>query len=293
MDLITNSINSYTQSFNATAFLGQVGKYSLLTNLKEYISGAFSSQLAEPPYSLEETALTIASLSTLLLGYKTYQWVTAQPQNETIPPSTQEASLAQNGQNERDSYKISLNGSGVAAITSSITALPFGLSPLAGAVTGLLAQQILAPVVNPTVNTLETLSKTGKDTISSAVIELTNLLSCVSACVLYTQMPPSLEAPAKAITAGTIAYGVNYFIQKPLADKAGTLANQSFEKLTTAASLSFFAIKSFASWKALSYLQNDLELTNPQLAIVLSFAFTATLATNFLLNLPAEQQENN
>ena len=106
-------------------------------------------------------------------------------------------------------------------------------------------------------------------------------------------MPPSLEAPAKAITAGTIAYGVNYFIQKPLADKAGTLANQSFEKLTTAASLSFFAIKSFASWKALSYLQNDLELTNPQLAIVLSFAFTATLATNFLLNLPAEQQENN
>lgn len=179
---------------------------------------------------------------------------------------------------------FTLNGIPTAIATSSAGAVLFNLNPLAGAGVGILIQQLFAPVVDPIMDTLENSSKNGKNIVTSNIIELTSFLSCVSTGLLCTQIPDSFKSPVTGIAIGALIYGVNTLTAKPLADKAGSLASQSLEKISTASSITFCALKTIASWQALSYLQNNLELTNSQLHTVISSALAIHLATTYFFN---------
>lgn len=184
-----------------------------------------------------------------------------------------------------------LNGIPAAATASFLTALCTRANPIAGALTGILIQRVLAPITTPLMDTLENVSESGKTLASSSVAELTQFVAYASTPLMYTQMPNSIDPTIKALVAGSIGYAVQKAVCKPLSEKVGALADLSFKKLTTVSSLSLFALQTFSAWKATSYLQ-ETTLEDSQVTLLLCLALTGHTIASHILRNPSKQQQD-
>ena len=166
---------------------------------------------------------------------------------------------------------------GACALVSQGTGIPFrSITSI-----GILAQQLLAPAVDPLVNTLDHTSKHGKEDITFVAKELSNLATCCLTVPFYALLSPYIYpfSPTKLLLAAGAAQGVNHYLGKPLAQRVGELSKTPLEVLSHGTSIALFAAKILASYEIAHYLSSHTPLSDWHVATLSLGLYSTAYAT--------------